>query len=102
MEFPRKRKNDVEFSHKKPKHFQISLGSILPNDIIANKEDNLGEEKEDYDQDLNYDNLDYDFNYENTKNYRISRVSERAKYHKQIKTSTNNRKTYLCFSGTST
>ena len=93
MECPKKRKNDVEFSHKKLKCLQISLGSILPNDATANEEDNLGEENEEYDQDLNYDNLDFDLNYtKNIKDYQISKVPKYAEYHKQIKNSTNNRK----------
>ncbi|CAG8594823.1 3640_t:CDS:2 [Funneliformis caledonium] len=94
MECLRKRKNDVEFSYKKPKHFQIGLNSnsILLNNVTANEEDNLErEEKKEYDQDLNYDDLNYDLNYaENIKNYQISKVSERIKLHKQIKTSTDN------------
>ncbi|CAI2172414.1 3942_t:CDS:2 [Funneliformis geosporum] len=59
----------VSGSPVKSKRLQIGL-DILPNDSKANEEDNL-------------DNLE---------NYRISKVSERAEYHEQIKTSTNNRK----------
>ncbi|CAG8765477.1 17365_t:CDS:1, partial [Acaulospora morrowiae] len=98
MECSRKRKNEVEFSYKKPKpkRLQIGLGNILP--VITNKEDldgedSLGEEEEKYDQDLNYDDLDYDLDYtKNIRNYRISKVDEHAEYHEQIKTYSNNRK----------
>ncbi|GBB96505.1 hypothetical protein RclHR1_02770007 [Rhizophagus clarus] len=91
MECPRKKK-------KKPKRLQIGLGSsdVLPNDSTANEEGNLEREekkkkkkkKEEKKKDLNYD-LNYA---ENTKDYRISNIPERANYHEQIKTSTENRK----------
>src|SRR2546423_14763026 len=70
MENPKKAKKG-EFSHKKTRHLQIGIGSTLPNDATANEEDNLeGEENEEYDQDLNYDNLDFDLNYtKNIKGY---------------------------------
>ena len=87
----RKRKNSQieEFSWKERECLQIGLGEFLP----ANEEDNSEEEEEVYDQDFNYDDLDYDLDYtENTKNYRISKFSERAKNHEKIKISTENQK----------
>ncbi|CAB4440545.1 unnamed protein product [Rhizophagus irregularis] len=81
---------------KKTRHLQIGLDSTLPtlsNDATANKEDNLeGEKNEEYDQDLNYGELDYDLNYtKNIKDYRISNTYKYAEYHEQIKNSTKNR-----------
>jgi hypothetical protein len=92
MECSKKRKNNEEFAYKEPKRLQIGLGSIkaLPNDSTANEEGNLEreEKKKEKKEDLNYD-LNYA---ENTKDYRISTISKRAKYHEQIKTSTENQK----------
>ncbi|GBB88184.1 hypothetical protein RclHR1_14710001 [Rhizophagus clarus] len=64
-----------------------SLGELLP----SNKEVSSEEKKKVYEQDLNYDDLDYDLDHtNNTKNYQISKVSERAKNHERIKSSTEN------------
>ncbi|CAI2184958.1 17720_t:CDS:2 [Funneliformis geosporum] len=94
MENPKKKNSQIEdqkeeFSWKEPEHLQIGFGDFLP----SNEEVNSEEEEVDYDQDLNYDDLDYDLDYtKNTKNYRISKVSERIKNHERIKSSTENRK----------
>src|SRR5437763_15569570 len=93
IESTRKKKNDEEFSYKEPKRFQIGLSSsdVLPNDATTNEEGNL--EREEKEKKKKKKDLNYDLNYaENTKDYRISKISERAKYHEQIKTSTENRK----------
>jgi hypothetical protein len=96
MECPRKKKNNEEFSYKEPKRLQIglSISNVLPNDSTANEEGNLErKEKKRKKKEEKKKDLNYDLNYaENTKNYRISKISEHAKYHEQIKTSTENRK----------
>ncbi|CAB4404858.1 unnamed protein product [Rhizophagus irregularis] len=60
------------------------------------EEDDLEEddlEEEEYKQDLDFGGVDYDLDYtENTKKYRVSRISEYARNHEKIKTSTENRR----------
>jgi hypothetical protein len=95
MEYPRNNKNDEEFSYKEPKRLQIRLSSsdVLPDDSTANLEREEKEKKKKKKKEKKKKDLNYDLNYaENTKNYRISKVSERAEYHEQIKTSTEKRK----------
>ncbi|CAB4410769.1 unnamed protein product [Rhizophagus irregularis] len=90
MECSRKRKKDEEeFSSRKPKRL-LGKSNDLLYDSTANEGDNLEREKE---KKKGKKDLNYDLNYtENTKNYRISKVPERANYHEQIKTSTENRR----------
>ncbi|CAG8703464.1 12322_t:CDS:2, partial [Racocetra fulgida] len=78
-----------EFSWKEPECLRIGIGQSLP----ANKEDNSKEKVEEYDQDFNHNDLDYDLDYTKIiKDYRISKVSERAKNHEKIKISTENQR----------
>ncbi|PKC06116.1 hypothetical protein RhiirA5_378083 [Rhizophagus irregularis] len=78
MECSKKRKN------------LLGKSNDLPYDSTANEGDNLEREKE---KKKGKKDLNYDLNYtKNTKNYRISKVPERANYHEQIKTSTENRR----------
>jgi hypothetical protein len=79
---------------KKENRLQIGLSNDnnLPYDSTANEVEREEKEKKKKKKKRKKD-LNYDLNYtENTKDYRISKVSERANYHEQIKTSTLNRR----------
>ncbi|PKY60227.1 hypothetical protein RhiirA4_550583 [Rhizophagus irregularis] len=102
MECPRKRKkDDEEFSFRKPKRLQIGLGNNnLPYGFTANEEGNLERREKERKKEKKKEKKDsnYDLNYiENTKNYRISRVPDHANYHKQIKNSIENQR-HICIS----
>ncbi|PKY40633.1 hypothetical protein RhiirA4_538971 [Rhizophagus irregularis] len=92
MVLKQKRKNfqikdqEKEFSCREPEQLQIGFGNFLtPNEEVNS------EEKEE--EDLNYDDLDYDLDYaKNTENYQISKVSEHAKNHEEIKSFTVGKK----------
>ncbi|CAG8724307.1 12869_t:CDS:2, partial [Acaulospora morrowiae] len=104
MECPRRRKNfeTVEFSPcKKRTRLQTGLG-VIPDDTTAKENDSEEDEgdlkEEKYQQDLNFDDVDYDLDYtKSIEKYRISNVSERAENHEKIKTSTENQK-HICVS----
>jgi len=104
MECPRKRKKSETASCKKQQRLQTGLGKI-PDDTTVDEENDLEEEEEEEEeeedeeedededgQDLDFGDVDYDLNYtENIKNYKISRISERAENHEKIKTSSEKR-----------
>ncbi|PKY38074.1 hypothetical protein RhiirA4_536974 [Rhizophagus irregularis] len=100
MECPKKWKKDEEFSYREPNCLQIGLGNKnLSYDSTANEEDNLERKKKEKKKEKMKEkmkrekDLNYDLNYtENIKKYRISRNSEHAYYHEQIKTSTENQR----------
>ncbi|RGB29666.1 hypothetical protein C1646_713044, partial [Rhizophagus diaphanus] len=91
MECPRKEKNSPCLQTGL---FDIPANNEEDEDDI--EEDDLEEddiEEEEYKQDLDFGGVDYDLDYiENTKIYRISRITDRARNHEKIKTSTENRR----------
>jgi hypothetical protein len=71
----------------------ISLMDDEQNVVLISASCTVSEDEEEYRQDLNFGGADYDLDYtENTKNYRVSNISERAEKHKKIKTLRHNKK----------